>query len=487
MIMSGITRRPGGRGRGNNSTVRCPLLFMLLLGIIAAAAVQLLILRSTYVNTASFNNDKESCIARISHLLTTEEKEDDKLYTVVCSSHPSIIDNFIQDRTKLQRLERKVYLQSLRSYRLSGLICNNHLDKSLPAVASEEAFKCLPTDYRRRACMDGRASYPQSCTSFRSSTTAYIPEPERLSNKQSSMKEDYGNNNYPEECKESALIGVTKCHESPMGVVGLSSVSEGQLALGIADAKVLTMTNTNRPVWRKEALDLHLSYIKEGRDVGPSHYVGSHKALQRAMDVVNVKGKSTGIFGSISPWVESILHYNGVKSPTMTVDYNQPISFDERMETESMISMLEGDRQFEVIVSYSSIEHDGQGRYGDPLDPDGDLAAMKEVWIKVSPGGCLILNVPIGLTDTFTWYSQRYYGPSRLPLLVRGWEYVGLATSKKVFGRNEAFDISDVGGDSPVMILCKPQSVGANDVLDTTKFGGLKCDVTTKKCQLQTS
>lgn len=247
------------------------------------------------------------------------------------------------------------------------------------------------------------------------------------------------------------------------------------------------MTRSGRPVWRKEALDLHLSYIKDGRDIGPIHYKGSHIALQRAMDVVNVKGKSTGIFGSISPWVESILHYNEVKSPTTTVDYNQPISFDERMETDSMISMLEGNRQFEVIVSYSSIEHDGQGRYGDPLDPDGDLAAMKEVWIKVSLGGCLILHVPIGQTDSFTWYSQRHYSSSRLPLLVRGWEYVGLATSKKVFRRNEPFVISDVGDDSPVLILCKPQSVGANDILDTTKFGGLKCDVTTMKCQLESS
>ena len=53
----------------------------------------------------------------------------------------------------------------------------------------------------------------------------------------------------------------------------------------------------------------------------------------------------------------------------MTVDYNQPISHDKRMNTELMNVMLEDDSQFDVIVSYSSIEQDGQGRYGDPLDP----------------------------------------------------------------------------------------------------------------------
>lgn len=41
---------------------------------------------------------------------------------------------------------------------------------------------------------------------------------------------------------------------------------------------------------------------------------------------------------------------------------------------------------FDVAVSYSSIENDSRGRHGDPLDPDGDLAAMKEVWLMVSPG-----------------------------------------------------------------------------------------------------
>lgn len=80
--------------------------------------------------------------------------------------------------------------------------------------------------------MDGRASYPQSCTSFGSSTTAdYIPEPERLSNKQSIVEDDNDNNYYPEECKESASIGVTKCNESPMGVKGVRPSMQDNLLL----------------------------------------------------------------------------------------------------------------------------------------------------------------------------------------------------------------------------------------------------------------
>ena len=34
---------------------------------------------------------------------------------------------------------------------------------------------------------------------------------------------------------------------------------------------------------------------------------------------------------------------------------------------------------FDSVVSFSSIEHSGLGRYGDPLDPDGDLKTMQVI------------------------------------------------------------------------------------------------------------
>ena len=42
------------------------------------------------------------------------------------------------------------------------------------------------------------------------------------------------------------------------------------------------------------------------------------------------------------------------------------------------------------------IEHVGLGRYGDPLDYDGDLAAMRELARVVAPGGDLLFVVPTG-------------------------------------------------------------------------------------------
>jgi SAM-dependent methyltransferase len=42
------------------------------------------------------------------------------------------------------------------------------------------------------------------------------------------------------------------------------------------------------------------------------------------------------------------------------------------------------------------VEHVGLGRYGDPLDPEGDLKAMRELTRVLAPGGTLLFVVPVG-------------------------------------------------------------------------------------------
>ena len=75
---------------------------------------------------------------------------------------------------------------------------------------------------------------------------------------------------------------------------------------------------------------------------------------------------------------------------------------------------------FDLVVSISNFEHDGLGRYGDPIDPNGDLRAMSEMQTLVKPNGFLILGVPVAL-DAVVWNAHRLYGRVRLPLLLRGW------------------------------------------------------------------
>jgi SAM-dependent methyltransferase len=53
----------------------------------------------------------------------------------------------------------------------------------------------------------------------------------------------------------------------------------------------------------------------------------------------------------------------------------------------------------ESVMSLSCmhvVEHVGLGRYGDPLDPSGDIKAMAELRRVVAPGGSLLFVAPVG-------------------------------------------------------------------------------------------
>jgi hypothetical protein len=54
------------------------------------------------------------------------------------------------------------------------------------------------------------------------------------------------------------------------------------------------------------------------------------------------------------------------------------------------------DRLFDVIVSVSTIEHLGLGRYGDVTQADGDRAGVERLWSFLRSGGRLLASVPAG-------------------------------------------------------------------------------------------
>ncbi|MCX5900060.1 MAG: DUF268 domain-containing protein [Proteobacteria bacterium] len=54
-------------------------------------------------------------------------------------------------------------------------------------------------------------------------------------------------------------------------------------------------------------------------------------------------------------------------------------------------------------------EHIGLGRYGDPLDPQGDLKAMGELFRILSPGGQLLFVAPVGGEARIQYNAHRVY------------------------------------------------------------------------------
>lgn len=165
--------------------------------------------------------------------------------------------------------------------------------------------------------------------------------------------------------------------------------------------------------------------------------------VQSAFKRYPITGLDVVTMGSISPWYESMILVHGGRPNT--IEYNPIICQSKRL---TIWTVAEWERQrprFDYALSISSFEHDGLGGYGDPLDPEGDLKAMRKMKEIVKPGGILLLAVPIG-KDVLRFNMVRIYGRLRLPLLIEGWDWIG----------SEGYEDSllDSNGDhQPILIL----------------------------------
>lgn len=61
----------------------------------------------------------------------------------------------------------------------------------------------------------------------------------------------------------------------------------------------------------------------------------------------------------------------------LTSEYLVPDSEHPLISTIHTEALHAQPKKFDVLISYSSIEHDGLGRFGDPLSPNGDLSQVR--------------------------------------------------------------------------------------------------------------
>jgi len=148
--------------------------------------------------------------------------------------------------------------------------------------------------------------------------------------------------------------------------------------------------------------------------------------MYELLDRRDIKEKKCAIMGSISPWYESIaIHYGAI--PT-TFEYNTfvPESNKLKMVNVQEYFALNNPKQYDIAFSISSFEHDGLGRYGDPINPVGDFRAMTEMKSLIKKDGLLFIAIPIGV-DKVVWNAHRVYGKIRLPYLFDRWEIIDQA------------------------------------------------------------
>lgn len=162
-----------------------------------------------------------------------------------------------------------------------------------------------------------------------------------------------------------------------------------------------------------------IQHLKEKAKYRQTNYYGqTDNWLYQALTDFSVFQKDVLIIGSLMPWYESIALEFGCKSCTV-VEYRKQ---DKLVPNVKYIQPQElEDLKFDAVFSISSYEHDGLGRYGDPLSPDADLSAMENIKNNIKPGGLLYLAVPVG-EDEIVWNAHRVYGKIRLPLLMKNWD-----------------------------------------------------------------
>lgn len=99
--------------------------------------------------------------------------------------------------------------------------------------------------------------------------------------------------------------------------------------------------------------------------------------------------------------ISSTLHFCSLISafiPVRFYDY-RPANLELSnlsSEPADLLNLLFADASIPSLSCMHTVEHVGLGRYGDKIDPDGDLKAISELKRVISPGGSLLFVVPVG-------------------------------------------------------------------------------------------
>ncbi|MDR0305570.1 MAG: DUF268 domain-containing protein [Chitinispirillales bacterium] len=149
------------------------------------------------------------------------------------------------------------------------------------------------------------------------------------------------------------------------------------------------------------------------------YYGKDINSFYAAFEKYNFNGKSVLIWGLAGLNCEAMALWQGAEH-VYVVDYNKPVCEHERITVMNHEELVKSGIKTDIAISFSSFEHDGLGRYGDPLNPNGDLRAMQVAGNLLKDDGYLWLGVPQG-EDCLVWNAHRIYGGKRLPLLLEGW------------------------------------------------------------------
>jgi hypothetical protein len=198
------------------------------------------------------------------------------------------------------------------------------------------------------------------------------------------------------------------------------------VAYGIQDFRTGDTWPAN---WTVDFIEKYRSEVRARKAFGSYSNKDIYPALDKYASLA-IQDKKCAVIGTENPWIEAaLLEYNA--SSVTTIEYATIYSSVPRLLTITPMDFVRmqenqtNQRQlFDSVWSYSSLEHDGLGRYRDPLNPYGDLQTLVKISCILKPGGLLFLGVPLNVQDLIQFNLHRLYGPIRLPLLYRNFHIV---------------------------------------------------------------
>ncbi|XP_062603652.1 uncharacterized protein LOC134265465 [Saccostrea cucullata] len=181
------------------------------------------------------------------------------------------------------------------------------------------------------------------------------------------------------------------------------------------------------PVWTKASVEQMVSLAKRGA-LGGNYGSSETNALRDGMQhAPGIKGGRVLVIGSENPWVEACVLEAGANE-VVTLEYGEIKSLHPQIKTftprefsKAFLNNKLG--KFDAVVTFSSVEHSGLGRYGDGLNPWGDIIAIARAWCVTQRGGSLTIGVTYDNEKDYIRYnSERWYGKIRYPYLATNWK-----------------------------------------------------------------
>ena len=196
---------------------------------------------------------------------------------------------------------------------------------------------------------------------------------------------------------------------------------------GVLDQRYLT-GSAEMKTWTMQLVDKWITECKKGSLPGTYGVEETKHVFEGLKHVKRLNGGHVLVVGSENPWLEACALAAGAAKVT-TLEYGKITSTHPLIDTmtpdEAREKYFSGSR-YDAVLSFSSLEHSGMGRYGDALDAHGDLKSNARSWCIGNPGAGLLLGVPSGpggvYEDAIVWNAHRLYGVLQYSHLAANWK-----------------------------------------------------------------